>query len=65
MKRFINLTNQINQGEKRFAWYDTVIDKFEIHSGSSTWTHWDEFEEDYQGYDLPRYKLLYPISFNQ
>ena len=63
MKKFIDLTNQINQGEKCFAWYDTVINEFEIHDGVSTWTWWSEFESNDQGTDLPRYKPLCPASF--
>lgn len=58
MKRFINLLDQ--DVCYRFAWYDTITDTFEEHSDSQTWDTWAEFKEDYEGKDLPRYKVLCP-----
>lgn len=57
MKRFIDLREQSTN--YRFAWFDTVTDTFEDHNGQ-TWDTWSEFEEDYDGDDLERYKNLCP-----
>ena len=58
MKRFIDLRGQIDCA--RFAWYDTVTSMFEIHSGVQLWETWEEFEEDYEGNSLGRYRGLTP-----
>jgi hypothetical protein len=60
MKRFIDLTHQIHSGNK-FAWYDTVVDQFEEWSGICTWETWEEFELDYTGDDILRYRKLVPV----
>jgi hypothetical protein len=58
MKRFIDLRGQ-GTGS-RFAWYDTVTDSFEKHGTFQDWDTWDEFEEDYEGDEIDRYKGLTP-----
>ena len=63
MKRFINLTNQIIDGEKEFAFYCTVRDEFETFSGAQTWNSIKEFKQDYEGDDLERYLNLIPEDF--
>ena len=37
MMRFIKLDGQILSGDRRFAFYDTVIDKFVELMGEQTW----------------------------
>lgn len=68
MKRFIDLGGQIYAGSdddpmaRRFAWYDTVVDRFEEHGGESQWATWDDFAEVHepeQG-ELSRYRGLCP-----
>jgi len=66
MIRFIDLGDQILEGTKSFAWFDTVIDKFETFNGCETWETWEKFEEDfkaekfhYTSKPLERYKRLF------
>lgn len=47
MIRFIDLGDQILEGEKMFAWYNTVTDTFEEYSGNQRWSSWEEFKEDF------------------
>lgn len=56
MKRFVDLRGSNVPGT--FAWYDTVTDKFEIHSNVMSWDTFDEFAADYSGNDLQRYASL-------
>ena len=58
MKVFIDLTDVIIDGEYMFAFYDTIIERFEIHNDTSTWSSWEEFEKDYAGKEVDRYKSL-------
>ncbi len=58
MKRFVDVRNQGIGGA--FAWWDTVIDKFEEHSGFMDWNSWAAFAIDYEGNELERYKGLTP-----
>jgi len=58
MKRFIDIRGQ-GTGHC-FAWWDTVLDRFEEHSGSWAWNTWGEFVEDYEGDELARYSVLCP-----
>ena len=58
MKRFIDLTNQITENTREFAFYDTITNSFEVFSGSITWRNWDAFKKDYDGEDLERYRRL-------
>ena len=57
MKRLIELDPQ--DTGCRFAWWDTVKDRFEEHSGMWGWSTWREFEMDYEGTELERYRRLY------
>lgn len=59
MKRLIDLREQIGDGT-RFAFFDTVKDEFEVFSGFQTWEYWEEFERDYDGDELERYRRLAP-----
>ena len=66
MKRFVDIRHADISGY-RFAWWDTVVDKFENHNGNMAWEHWDDFAEDYLGIDLERYQALCPqwVSTNE
>lgn len=57
MIRFINIGEQIDD-KNRFAFYDTVTDKFCEFSGSHSWDNISDFEKDFQGDDIDRYKRL-------
>jgi len=59
MKRYVNLNDQLYDGEYYFAWFNTVSNLFETHSGEQVWGAWAEFVEAYKGDELPRYKALY------
>jgi len=43
-----------------FAWFDTVIDKFESHSGEMIWDTFEEFAECYEGEKIDLYRGLCP-----
>jgi len=58
MKRFIDLRGQ--DTGSNFAWWDTITNKFEIHSGEQAWDKFEEFAYDYKGNDLERYRRLTP-----
>ena len=71
MIRFIDLGDQILEGQREFAWFDTVTDTFEEVNGNQTWDTWEEFEEDYNAdpnkhpldpefRPLSRYRGLFP-----
>lgn len=64
MKRFVNLGTQLWSSDEdmpnQFAWYDTITQSFEIHSGTSVWETWENFKNDYQGDNLERYMNLFP-----
>ena len=64
MKRFIDLRSHYEDIGCNFAWWDTVRNRFEEHSGSFAWHLWDEFERDYQGIHLDRYRSLAPSWLN-
>ena len=59
MKRFVDLRGQ-DIGSK-FAWYDTVTDKFESFSGDQVFDTWDDFVFVYDGDELERYRGLCPL----
>lgn len=67
MIRFIDMTGQVTLGRDRyFAWLDTSVDRFETHSDTQYWTSWKDFEEDYEGTELERYRsLAAPWAFGQ
>ena len=58
MKRFVDIRTSL-VGE-RFAWWDTCCDSFEKYKGNQAWSSWNEFESDYDGDDIQRYKGLCP-----
>ncbi len=60
MKRFIDIGEQTDEGDKQFAFYDTVRGEFETHNGSQTWCCVSDFEEDYKGQEIKRYLSLIP-----
>ena len=64
MKRFIDLTKQYYCDPENtcltFAWLDTIVDQFESHSGSQVWDCWSDFEGDYEGNQIERYRALFP-----
>lgn len=62
MIRFINITDQITDGEQEFAFFDTVTDKFKTFSDSQTWNSIADFISDYQGDELERYLDLIPMG---
>jgi hypothetical protein len=59
MKRFVDIRHADISGY-RFAWWDTVVDSFETHSGNMAWEHWQDFADDHRGDDLERYRALCP-----
>lgn len=62
MKRFIDLRGQIDIFDEAcpmFAWYCTVVDKFEAHSGNMVWTSYDDFKADCQD-NFGHYDRLMP-----
>ena len=63
MKRFIDLGEQILEGERCFAWFNTVVDQFEEYGGVQAWQTWAEFEQDCGGDDLLRYRGLFPADW--
>lgn len=59
MKRFVDLRGA--DTGYRFAFYCTVVDKFEtVSDGSQAWDTFDEFAEWYQGDELERFRGLTP-----
>lgn len=58
MKRFVDVRGSMIGGH--FAWFDTVIDMFEIHSDNMVWDTWEQFKQDYEGNEVSRYKGLTP-----
>lgn len=63
MIRFIDLSNQIIEGEKEFAFYNTVTGKFFEFSDSQTWDCIEDFITDFTGDDLNRFILLIPENW--
>ncbi len=48
MIRFIDLGDQILEGQREFAWWDTITDQFLEFSTSQRWENWKEFEVDFR-----------------
>jgi hypothetical protein len=65
MKRFIDLTNQICDGEREFAFYCTVRGVFETFSQAQTWSSVEQFKQDYDSNDLERYLNLIPDDWEK
>ena len=69
MKRFIDLGLQLNLDEDElpeFAFFCTVVDKFESFYGTMTWNSIDDFKADYicsGAKDLERYIELIPNKY--
>ncbi len=59
MKRFVDLRGA-ETGSYRFAFWDTIFDKFETYEGAQAWNTFDDFASDYDGKELDRYKGLCP-----
>ena len=54
MKRFIDLGDQTGNvdyenGEREFAFYCTIMDRFETFSDTQTWSKKQDFINDYEG----------------
>lgn len=60
MKRFIDLRHHYDDTGINFAWWDTVIDCFEIHGGLGGFETWGDFELFYDGDEIERYEGLCP-----
>ncbi len=65
MKRFIDMGDQITEGVRTFAWWDTITDRFETFLGSQKWESKESFTQDFEcDYDCPpkldRYLRLIP-----
>jgi len=63
MKRFIDLRGQLydyDDDDTVFAWFDTITDRFEQFGEYQVWDTWSEFERDYDGHQLERYRGLCP-----
>lgn len=46
MIRYIDLSDQIVEGFREFAWYDTVKERFLDLDGTQTWNNWKEFQSE-------------------
>ncbi|MER9178906.1 hypothetical protein [Mesorhizobium sp. M0767] len=58
MKRFIDIRGQDACG--RFCWFDTIVSQIETHGGNTVWDTFAEFEQDYRGDIIERYRGLAP-----
>lgn len=66
MKRFIDLTGQIQEDNKPiFAFFCTQIDQFELFNDTQIFETVDEFKEDFDGIDIDRYLNLIPKQFQE
>jgi hypothetical protein len=63
MIRFIDLTGQICDGEKEFAFFDTVTGRFIDVNGEQTWDTVEDLKSVYTGKDIDRYLNLIPEHF--
>ena len=63
MKVFIDLHDQINEGENCFAFYCTVSCGFERFGDNETWISVHDFIADYDGSDIDRYTTLIPDKY--
>ena len=69
MKRFIDIGHQMYLGDnepKQFAFYCTVLDKFERFMDEDLWETASDFEQDYLeagGDEFERYLALIPDEF--
>jgi hypothetical protein len=71
--RYVDLGDQIVEGFREFAWYDTVKEEFLNLDGTQTWNNWREFQaelvmwmvkgktpEEMQNEMLLRFRKLFP-----
>jgi len=68
--RFIDLGDQILEGQREFAWWHTITDLFRQFNYNESWETWEDFAEDYLVADakglvtkatpLSRFKSLFP-----
>lgn len=65
MLRFIDLGDQIIEGERQFTFYDTVTDSFCVFSGTQVWNSRFDFINDFDDMDqdITRYLVLIPDDF--
>lgn len=67
MIRFLNLKNQICEGQNDFAFFDTISDEILTFGGMQVFSSLSEFEEaynEYRGrYPIQRFKVLIPRDF--
>jgi len=61
MKRFIDLREHDQDIGYAFAWFDTIVDRFEDHNGMMVFDTWEDFEFSYTGTELDRYRRLVPV----
>ena len=59
MIRFVDV-RQANIAAGRFAWFNTVPDRFEMHNDAVVWDTWADFEKAYTGEQRDRYYSLVP-----
>ena len=68
MVRFINIGDQItlDEPDKQFAWFNTIVDRFMDFGGDVVWDTWDNFVESYNvvnpwgpKYPLERFEGLF------
>lgn len=45
----------------RFAWWNTILDKFETHGGQQAWDTWEEFAAFCDAENPKRYRRLCPL----
>lgn len=71
MIRYINLDNQVTDGEKEFAFFDTVTGNFLEFAGAQTWSDRKDFEDCFRNdpnsgrYRLGRFVSLIPGSLRR
>lgn len=58
MIRFIDLGEQICEGVREFAFYNTINDQFINCDGIETFDSWEVFQTLYKGDELERFKSL-------
>ncbi|AVF49384.1 hypothetical protein AL492_17835 [Elizabethkingia anophelis] len=61
---YIDLKDQIIEGEDRFAFYDTITDSFCSFSGCQSWSSMDEFKMDYDGDEIERFTSKIPPGYS-
>lgn len=66
MIRFIDISDQISglgiEGEKHFAFYNTIRSEFFGWPNSYVWTDWDDFTENYELYKNEIDTIVFSLS---